>query len=53
MQAVELIIQAEKVILKKRGIIASDYCRSPSYTLDEREQINVAHFLDEFSEWLQ
>ena len=53
MQAVELIIKVEKVILKKRGIITSDYCRSPSYTLDEREQINVEHFLDEFSEWLQ
>src|SRR6266511_3870338 len=36
MQAVELVIRVEKVILKKRGIIASNYCRSPSYGLDER-----------------
>jgi len=52
MQAVELIIKVEKVILKKRGIITSDYCRSPSYTFDEREQINIDRFLNEFSTWL-
>jgi 4-hydroxy-tetrahydrodipicolinate synthase len=52
MQGIELIVKAEKVILKKRGIIASDYCRSPSYALDAREITQVEEFLNEFSEWL-
>src|SRR5690349_14217151 len=52
MQSVELIIKAEKVILKRRGIIASDYCRSPSYTLDEREQLRIDQFMSEFAVWL-
>ncbi|MGH2521109.1 MAG: dihydrodipicolinate synthase family protein [Anaerolineales bacterium] len=30
MQGVELIVKAEKVILKRRDIIVRDYCRSPS-----------------------
>ena len=49
MQTVELIIKVEKVILNKRGIIASDYCRSPSYILDESELVQIAQFLAEFS----
>jgi 4-hydroxy-tetrahydrodipicolinate synthase len=53
MQGVELIIKVEKVILKQRGIIASDYCRSPAYTLDEREQLQVEQFMIEFAEWLK
>jgi 4-hydroxy-tetrahydrodipicolinate synthase len=53
MQGVELIIKAEKVILKRRGIIASDYCRSPSYDLDEREQLQIEQFMIEFVEWLK
>ena len=53
MQTVELIIKAEKVILKRRGIIASDYCRSPSYCLDRREQMQIEQFIGEFAEWLR
>jgi 4-hydroxy-tetrahydrodipicolinate synthase len=53
MQGVELIIKVEKVILKRRGIIASDYCRSPAYTLDQQEQAHIDQFMSEFSEWLQ
>ena len=34
-QNVEQIISFEKRILKKRGIIDSDYCRKPSYDTDE------------------
>jgi 4-hydroxy-tetrahydrodipicolinate synthase len=52
MQGIELIIKIEKVILKKRGIIASDYCRSPSYILDEHELMQIEQFMTEFSEWL-
>ena len=52
MQGVELIIRAEKVILKRRGIIASDYCRSPAYTLDAEEYKQIDRFLNDFAEWL-
>jgi len=52
MQGVELIIKVEKVILKKRGIIASDYCRSPAYALDPGELAQIDRFLNEFDEWL-
>jgi len=53
MQGVELIIKVEKVILKQRGIIASDYCRSPAYVLDERETAQIELFMKEFEEWLK
>jgi len=53
MQGVELIIKVEKVILKQRGIIASDYCRSPSYMLDENEMRQIKKFMVEFKEWLR
>ena len=53
MQGIELIVKTEKVILKKRGIIGSDYCRSPFYALDERELERIDSFLAEFAEWLQ
>jgi len=53
MQGVELIIKAEKVILKRRGIIASDYCRSPTHSLDEREHTQIEQFMSDFAEWLQ
>ena len=52
MQGIELIIRVEKVILKRRGIIASDYCRSPSYVLDDGEHKQIDYFLNEFAEWL-
>ncbi len=52
MQAVELIIKVEKVILRQRGIIASDYCRSPAYRLDSGERDLITQFLAEFSEFL-
>lgn len=49
MQSVELIVRVEKTILKQRGIIASDYCRSPSYRLDTCEIAQVEQFLAEFA----
>jgi 4-hydroxy-tetrahydrodipicolinate synthase len=52
MQGVELIIKVEKVILKKRGVIASDYCRSPAYVLDAGEEKRIEEFLNDFSRWL-
>ena len=52
MQGVELIIKVEKVILKRRGIIASDYCRSPAYFLDDREGAQIDRFMNDFDRWL-
>lgn len=48
MQGVELIIAAEKLILKRRGLIATSYCRSPSYTLDAAELAMVERFVEQF-----
>lgn len=48
MQGVELIVRAEKVILQRRGIIASDYCRSPSYVLDALELEQIERFIEAF-----
>jgi 4-hydroxy-tetrahydrodipicolinate synthase len=52
MQGVELIIKVEKVILKRRGMIASDYCRSPAYALDQEEYKQIDRFWNDFTEWL-
>lgn len=52
MQSIEMIIRAEKYILKRRGLIATDYCRSPSYTLDEGEIAQIERFLVDFAELL-
>jgi dihydrodipicolinate synthase/N-acetylneuraminate lyase len=49
MQSVELIIQAEKTVLLRRGIISTDYCRSPRYALDAVELGMVDAFLHDFS----
>jgi len=32
---VEMVIAADKLLLKERGIIASDRCRAPHFHLDE------------------
>lgn len=53
MQGSEIIIKAEKTILKKRGIIASDYCRQPAYTLDSIEMEMIEAFLNTFSSYLR
>jgi 4-hydroxy-tetrahydrodipicolinate synthase len=52
MQGVELIVRAEKRILQRRGLIASDYCRSPSYALDPVEEAQIEQFLAQFAPWL-
>jgi 4-hydroxy-tetrahydrodipicolinate synthase len=49
MQHVELIVQAEKTILARRGIIAGDRCRAPGWTLDRDERTMIDHFLEEFA----
>jgi len=52
MQNVELIIQVEKTILARRGIIASERCRAPGWTLDREERAMIDHFLEEFADIL-
>lgn len=52
MQHVELIVQVEKTVLARRGLIASDRCRAPGWTLDAAEHALVERFLDEFSAML-
>lgn len=37
MRHVEALIQAEKYVLMRRGIIDSDYCRKPSHVLDDND----------------
>jgi 4-hydroxy-tetrahydrodipicolinate synthase len=49
---VELIVQAEKTILERRGIIASDRCRAPGWTLDREEHGMIDRFLQEFADLL-
>lgn len=51
MQGSEMIIKAEKVILQKRGIIATDYCRQPAYVLDAIEMDMIDQFLEEFKQY--
>lgn len=48
-QNVEQIISFEKRILKRRGIIACDYCRKPSYDTDEYFDRLFDEFYDEMS----
>ncbi|MEO0964644.1 MAG: dihydrodipicolinate synthase family protein [Planctomycetota bacterium] len=37
-QNVEMIIAFEKHILMRRGVIASDYCRRPTFAIDEHDR---------------
>jgi len=48
-QNVEQIISFEKRILKKRGIINSDYCRKPSYNTDKYFDKLFDEFFEEMS----
>jgi 4-hydroxy-tetrahydrodipicolinate synthase len=48
MQGIELIIQAEKTISQRRGLITSDTCRRPGRPLDEAEKLMIDRFLAEF-----
>jgi dihydrodipicolinate synthase/N-acetylneuraminate lyase len=52
MQNVALIIQAEKEILFRRGIIATPYCRSPRYAMDEYQLGQMTNYLRLIEEWL-
>lgn len=53
MQHVEIIVQVEKTILHRRGLIDSDRCRAPGWPLDADEQSLVDQFLVEFADELE
>jgi Dihydrodipicolinate synthase/N-acetylneuraminate lyase len=44
----EYIIQAEKTLLMQRGIIASDYCRCPGWTLDDADRKAITRLVEDF-----
>lgn len=44
----EYIIQVEKTILQRRGIIATDYCRRPGWKLTSEDEQLIESFLTEF-----
>ena len=44
----EYIIQVEKTVLLERGIIASDYCRRPGWTLTETDRSAIDDFRQTF-----
>ncbi|WP_258041578.1 hypothetical protein [Citrobacter amalonaticus] len=49
MQHCEYIIQVEKSILHRRGIIADDYCRKPGWTLTHEDNKTIDRFIQQFS----
>ncbi|MDK9604197.1 dihydrodipicolinate synthase family protein [Lelliottia wanjuensis] len=44
----EYIIQVEKTILTRRGIIASDYCRRPGWKLTPEDEQLIHQFIHQF-----
>ncbi|NQX67226.1 dihydrodipicolinate synthase family protein [Paenibacillus alba] len=48
MKDCEYIIQVEKNILQQRGLIKTDYCRKPSYPLNQDDRDMIRQFLEEF-----
>ncbi len=53
MQHVDLIVQAEKTISVRRGLIRHDICRAPGRRLDAQELRDIDRFLAEFADLLR
>lgn len=49
MQHCEYIIQVEKTILQRRGIITADYCRKPGWSLTQEDITTIDRFISQFS----
>ena len=49
MQHCEYIIQIEKTILQRRGIIADDYCRKPGWQLADEDLKTIDSFISQFN----
>jgi dihydrodipicolinate synthase/N-acetylneuraminate lyase len=52
MQGIEPLNKLEKIILKKRGIIASDYCRAVSYEPDDHVFAELDRFVGRIADRL-
>ncbi|MDL2271500.1 dihydrodipicolinate synthase family protein [Desulfovibrio sp. OttesenSCG-928-I05] len=52
MSHAEFIIRVEKIILARRGILGSDYCREPAWELAGEDAASIDRFLAEFAEYL-
>jgi 4-hydroxy-tetrahydrodipicolinate synthase len=52
MQGIEPLNRLEKIILKKRGLIASDYCRAASYEPDEHTLAELDRFVGRIADRL-
>ena len=46
MQAIEPLNKLKQIILKRRGIIAHDYCRAASYEPDDLVLAELGRFVD-------
>ncbi|WP_077342284.1 dihydrodipicolinate synthase family protein [Pseudocolwellia agarivorans] len=53
MESCEYIIQVEKTILHKRGIITDDYCRKPNFALSQDDESIINEFLKDFDNILK
>ncbi|MBD1557562.1 dihydrodipicolinate synthase family protein [Vibrio sp. S9_S30] len=49
----EYIIAVEKEILKRRGLIATSYCRKPDYKLSDEDRQDIDDFISSFSHHLE
>ena len=52
MQSVEMLIAVEKVLLQRRGLMASAYCRSPRWTLDAPHVAELDYLCSSLTELL-
>jgi 4-hydroxy-tetrahydrodipicolinate synthase len=53
MQSVEILIAVEKLLLHRRGLLSSAYCRSPKWSLDAFQIAEIDRLCHEFSEFLR
>jgi 4-hydroxy-tetrahydrodipicolinate synthase len=52
MKSIECLIASEKQLLVDRGVIRSNYCRKPSYSLNVSEQAELAEYASRVAPWL-
>ena len=52
MQGIEPLNRLDKIILKERGLIASDYCRAASYEPDEHTLAELVRFVGRIADRL-
>lgn len=52
MQSVEMLIACEKLLLVRRGIIASAYCREPAFHPDRFQLAELDRHAGDLAEWL-